>query len=114
MNPSIRSLRRFAVALLLPLAAASAAAGAEHFPGADLDNGRALHTSLRCVACHTEKTHRSEDGFIYLREERKVKSLFDLRRYVSTCNSELSLHMFPEDERDVAAFLNQTYYQLKE
>lgn len=104
--------------LLLTVAAtfaglAALPAGANPFPDADLANGRKIHFESRCAACHEEKTGR-DAGFIYLRDERKVKSIFDLKRYVSLCNSELRLGLFPEDERDVAAYINQQWYKLKE
>jgi mono/diheme cytochrome c family protein len=105
--------------LPLPLAAAvlagcaSLPAAANPFPDADLANGRKIHFESKCAACHEEKTGRNA-GFIYLRDERKVKTIFDLKRYVSLCNSELRLGLFPEDERDVAAFVNQQWYKLKE
>jgi len=92
---------------------AALAASASPFPDADLANGRKIHFESKCAACHEEKTGR-DAGFIYLRDERKVKSIFDLKRYVSLCNSELRLGLFPEDERDVAAFVNQQWYKLKE
>ena len=82
-------------------------------PDADLANGRKIHYEAKCASCHTEKTGRDE-GFIYLRDDRKVKSVFDLKRYVSLCNSELRLELFPEDERDVAAFVNQQWYKFKQ
>lgn len=88
-------------------------ATANPFPDADLANGRKVHYETKCASCHTEKTGRDE-GFIYLRDDRKVKSVFDLRRYVSLCNSELRLGLFPEDERDVAAFVNQQWYKFKQ
>lgn len=91
----------------------AAGAHAEPFAGADLANGKALHYSKRCAACHTEQTGRDE-SFIYLRDERKVKTLFELRRFVSLCNMGQNLQLFPEDERDVAAYLNAQYYKFKE
>ncbi len=97
-------------ALGLPV---SVAAQADAFPGADLANGRDIHYAKRCAACHTEKTSR-EEAFIHLREDRKVRSLYDLRRYVSLCNMELKLELFPEDERDVAAYLNRQFYKLRD
>lgn len=93
------------------MGAGAFANAANPFPDAELANGAEIHTSKRCAACHTEKTSRDE-AFIYLRDDRKVKSLFDLRRYVSLCNMELKLELFPEDERDVAAYLNQRFYKL--
>ncbi|MDH5537787.1 MAG: hypothetical protein OEY03_00150 [Rhizobacter sp.] len=102
------SIARLAAAACLLTAAL---AHAQAFPDADLANGKEVHTSKRCAACHAEKTKR-DAAFMYQRDERKVKSLFDLRRYVSLCNMELKLELFPEDERDVAAYLNQQYYKL--
>ncbi len=104
--------------LLLPAAALlvggmALPASANPFPDADLANGRRIHFDSKCASCHEEKTGR-DAGFIYLRDDRKVKSIFDLKRYVSLCNSELRLGLFPEDERDVAAFVNQQWYKLKE
>ena len=84
---------------------------AQPFPDADLANGKDINNTKRCAACHTEKTTRDE-AFIYQRPDRKVKTLYDLRRYVSLCNMELKLELFPEDERDVAAYLNQQFYKL--
>jgi mono/diheme cytochrome c family protein len=104
------------ITLLMLLSAACAvpvgAARANPFPDADLANGREIHYAKRCAACHTEKTSMDE-GFIHTRADRKVKTLFDLRRYVSLCNMELKLELFPEDERDVAAYLNQRFYRLE-
>lgn len=99
-----------ATGLLLALTTTAASAD-DVFPGADLANGRRIHYESKCASCHTEKTGRDE-GFIYLRDDRKVRSLFDLKRYVSLCNTELRLELFPEDERDVAAFVNQQWYKL--
>jgi hypothetical protein len=98
---------------VLALSAFGLALAADPFPGADLENGRKIHYESKCASCHSEKTGRDE-GFIYLRDERKVKSLFELKRYVSLCNSELRLGLFPEDERDVAAFVNLQWYRLKD
>ena len=103
-------LLRVGLATALILARAGAAAESA-FAGADLGNGKALNSEKRCAACHVEKTQRDE-AFIYQHEERRVKTLFDLRRYVSLCYMELKLDLFPEDERDVAAYLNQQFYRL--
>lgn len=104
-----RSHSTLAAALLAMFQGASA----EPFPDADLANGKEIHETKRCAACHSEKTGR-EEAFIYLRDDRKVKTLFDLRRTVSMCNMQLQLGLFPEDERDVAAYLNHHFYKLKQ
>jgi len=109
MKPSRFAARGLSIAAAV--AGLGSGALANPFPDADLANGKDIHATKRCAACHTEKTSRDE-AFIYLRDDRKVKSLFDLRRYVSLCNMELKLELFPEDERDVAAYVNQQYYKL--
>ncbi len=91
---------------------AASPAQANPFPDADLANGKAINDSKRCAACHTEQTGLNEAGF-YQRPDRKVKTLFDLRRQVSLCSSQLSLDLFPDDERDLAAYLNKTFYKLE-
>jgi hypothetical protein len=48
---------------------------------------------------------------IYLRKDRKVASLPQLKARVALCNSELNLGLFPEDEEHIVAFLDQTYYR---
>jgi hypothetical protein len=50
---------------------------------------------------------------IYLRSDRKVKNLERLKVMVSMCNTTLSLDMFPEEEADVVAYLNQQFYKFK-
>jgi hypothetical protein len=86
-------------------------ARAQPFAEADRSNGEVVYAEKRCAACHVDKTGR-DAAFMYRRDDRKVKTLHDLRRYVSLCNMELRLELFPEDERDVAAFLNHQYYRL--
>ena len=97
----------------LSAALASTLALANPFPGADLANGRAINADKQCASCHTTKFKLNEAAF-YQRDGRMVKQLSDLRRYVSLCNSELRLELFPEDERDVAAFLNTHFYKLRQ
>ena len=99
--------------LATALSALSSLAVAGPVPDADLANGKQIHENKQCASCHREKTGRDE-AFIYLREDRKVKTLFDLRRMVSICSTQLQLALFPEDERDVAAYLNQRFYKLEQ
>lgn len=103
----------FHAVLVMALSAMPSGANAEPFPDADLGNGREIHQSKRCASCHSEKTGRDET-FIYLRDDRKVRTLFDFRRTVSMCNMQLQLGLFPEDERDVAAYLNHHFYKLSQ
>lgn len=77
----------------------------------NVDKGRTLVHQHRCETCHQSKV-AGPVGAIYLRKDRKVTSWAKLKSQVATCNSELKLGLFPEDEADIAAFLNENYYKL--
>jgi hypothetical protein len=78
----------------------------------DLANGKAIDQQ-KCYACHAKKSGFSNGDMIYTRSDGKVKSLANLKKMVSLCNSELRLDLFPEDEADVVAYLNQKFYKFK-
>ncbi|MEO6566302.1 MAG: cytochrome c [Casimicrobiaceae bacterium] len=91
------------------LLAAVGAASAETSPTAtDIAAGRAL-SDRDCVACHRQKFGTPEA--IYLRPDRKVKSLAALRLQVARCNVELATQYFPDEEEQVTAYLNATHYR---
>lgn len=78
----------------------------------DLANGKNIDQQ-KCYACHAKKTGFSNGDMIYTRSDSKVKSIANLKRMVSLCNTELRLDLFPEDEADVVAYLNQQFYKFK-
>jgi cytochrome c len=90
----------------------SALIGAPAFAAPDLANGKAIDQQ-KCYACHAKKSGFGNGDMIYTRSDSKVKSLANLKKMVSLCNTELRLDLFPEDEVDVAAFLNQQFYKFK-
>ena len=96
----------FLVALL------SVAFSAPVLAAPDLANGKAIDQQ-KCYNCHAKKTGFGNGDMIYTRADGKVKSMADLKKMVSLCNTQLRLDLFPEDELDVAAFLNQQFYKFK-
>lgn len=96
---------RVAIFLFLFLGAAPLAGAA-----ADVTEGGKLVAEKKCEACHHNKT-LGEAGAIYLRKGRKVTSIEKLKAQVALCNSELNLQLFPDDEENVVAFLDRTYYR---
>ena len=72
--------------------------------------GQKLVQAKGCEVCH-ERQNLHGAKAIYLRPNRKVHSLEELRAQVSSCNHGLHLHLTPQDERDVVAFLNRDYYR---
>jgi cytochrome c2 len=79
---------------------------------ADVNNGRALHKA-KCYQCHAEKSGLGNGDIIYTRADRKVQDPARLKFMVSMCNTELRLDLFPEDEADLVAYLNQQFYKFK-
>lgn len=71
-------------------------------PAADLERGRLLH-DRNCFHCH--------DASVYTRDDRRVKSLEQLRRQVVRCTLSLELQWFEEDIADVVGHLNRGYYR---
>jgi hypothetical protein len=78
----------------------------------DIANGKTIDQQ-KCYSCHAKKTGFGNGDMIYTRADGKVKSMSDLKRMVSLCNTQLRLDLFPEDELDVIAFLNQQFYKFK-
>ena len=78
----------------------------------DLANGKNIDQQ-KCYACHAKKTGFGNGDMIYTRSDSKVKSVANLKKMVGLCNTELRLDLFPEDEADVVAYLNQQFYKFK-
>ena len=74
--------------------------------------GEKLVTEKNCAACH-QRLIGGDGSKLYLRSDRKVKSLSQLHAQVSFCSSQLKTGWCPEDEEDVVAWLNHRYYQFK-
>ncbi len=78
----------------------------------DVANGKKIDQQ-KCYACHAKKSGFGNGDMIYTRGDGKVKNLQNLKSMVAMCNTELRLDLFPEDEADVAAFLNKQFYKIK-
>jgi cytochrome c2 len=78
----------------------------------DVNNGKKIDQE-KCYACHAKKSGFGNGDMIYTRSDSRVKSLQNLKSMVARCNTELRLDLFPEDEADVVAYLNQQFYKLK-
>jgi len=77
------------------------------FAGGNADAGRAL-VERDCVACHAQRYEPA--SAIYTRKDRRVTSASQLLAQVQRCNVELGAGYFPEEEENVAAYLNRLYY----
>ncbi len=99
-------IRNISIAILCALSCTTVLAAP------DLANGKTIDQQ-KCYSCHAKKTGFGNGDMIYTRADGKVKSIADLKKMVSLCNTQLRLDLFPEDEIDVVAFLNQQFYKFK-
>jgi len=78
----------------------------------NLKNGKEIEDN-KCYKCHADKSGFGDGTLIYTRKDRRAQSFERLKVMVARCNTELRLDLFPEDEADVSAYLNQQYYKFK-
>lgn len=81
----------------------------ELFAKADTNAGKAL-VEKHCISCHAS-SYGGDGSAIYTREFAKVKSSKGLLAQVRNCNTMIGLKWFDDEELNVAAYLNQTYYK---
>ena len=78
---------------------------------ADPKLGKPLHDK-QCVSCHV-KLLGGDGSAMYTRKPRLINNAVALGQRVAACSAQTSAGWFPEDEANVAAWLNQTYYKFK-
>lgn len=87
------------------------ALAATAFDKGDPKIGKAL-VDKSCQTCHASM-FGGDASKIYTRPDHKVKTPQQLAARVSTCNTNTGAGWFPQEEADVAAYLNQQYYKFK-
>ena len=70
-------------------------------PAADSERGEALYLQ-HCLGCHESNA--------YIRQDRRVSDLTDLRRWVARWAFYLRLQWGGQELGDVTAYLNRAYY----
>lgn len=73
--------------------------------------GKPLHDK-QCVSCHV-KLLGGDGSAMYTRKPRLVNNLVALEQRVAVCSAQTNAGWFPEDEANVAAYLNRAYYKFK-
>lgn len=101
----------FTAAISLPVLCLPGLAQATPFAGADAVAGKKMHAQM-CDSCHAGRFGGDADR-IYTRPDRKVKSADQLAQRIGSCNAMLGLDLFPEDEANLGAHLNKTFYKFK-
>ncbi|PPC94281.1 MAG: hypothetical protein CTY33_04445 [Methylotenera sp.] len=82
------------------------------FADANVAAGQRL-VEKNCISCHAS-SYGGDGSAIYTREYRKVKTSKGLLAQVRNCNTMLGLKWFEDEELNVAAYLNNTYYKFSE
>ncbi len=70
--------------------------------GASPVRGEGLYRN-HCLSCHESIAH--------IRENRRARSLTDIRRWVARWAEELDLGWGADEVEDVTSYLNRTYYR---
>jgi mono/diheme cytochrome c family protein len=84
---------------------------ASPFAKGDPKAGKVLHDKS-CTSCHVSM-YGGDGSEVYTRPDRKTKSAEQLAARIAACNVNTNAGWFPEDERNVGAWLNQQYYKFK-
>ncbi|MFA5083274.1 MAG: cytochrome c [Hydrogenophilaceae bacterium] len=101
---------KLTIPMLLALLLAPAVQAAPFAQG-DAKAGKALHDK-QCAACHVGR-FGGDGSKIYTRADHRVKSASSLAQQITTCNANLGNNLFPEDEANIGAYLNKTFYKFK-
>ena len=101
----------FATALLACLGAAMAQTSTVTTAAGNAKSGKAL-VDRDCVGCHAQRFAGDPDQ-MYRRSDRRVKTPAQLLAQVQGCNTNLGKGYFPEEEEDIAAYLNLEFYKFK-
>lgn len=100
-----------AIAPLLLALSFAAGAHAAPFDKGNAEAGKTLHARY-CVSCHMAR-FGGDGSKIYTRADRRIHSAPSLAQQITTCNANLGNKLFPEDETDLGAYLNKTWYKFK-
>jgi len=105
----MRSMMLLAAWMALP---AMAGADAPWGAAVDLKHGEALHGE-KCVSCHV-RMYGGDGSRMYTRDGRLLSTRLEVLQRVASCNAMVSAGWFPDEEANVAAWLNRRYYQFSQ
>ena len=74
--------------------------------------GKTLYLEAKCNKCHLQDSKFDPNSTKKEGLTSKVKSKKDLQKWVTDCNNYFSIGWFPEEEKEVATYLNAVYYKL--
>ena len=108
---SVASKRGLVVLLWLAWVGAASAQMPAIYDGADFAAGEKLIADNHCAACHQQSF--GGDGSAIYRPAGRINSPGALRGMVESCNTRMSLGLFPDEVNSIAAVLNRDHYHFK-
>jgi mono/diheme cytochrome c family protein len=103
-------LRTIAPATLFAIALSAAAqTQPAPFAAGNPAAGKAI-VERDCVSCHAQR-FADDPNRMYTRPDHRVTTPQKLLAQVQACNTNLGKGYFPEDEENVAAYLNHEFYK---
>jgi cytochrome c2 len=99
------------ISLPLMWAMLAVPATAAPFASGKAAEGKTMHEQ-KCASCHVAR-FGGDGSRIYTRADRRIKNASGLAQQITACNAMLGADLFPEDEANLGAHLNQTYYKFK-
>ncbi len=82
------------------------------FAGGNAGNGKKLFVKYECSSCHQAKMG-GDGSTIFTRPDRIVRSDSELIPRIKFCSGAVGANLKPQEEQDLAAYLNQTYYHFQ-
>jgi CxxC motif-containing protein (DUF1111 family) len=92
---------------------AAGAVQADAFTAGNVNNGKKLFTKYDCSSCHKGKVG-GDGSTIFIRPDRIVRSADQLIPRVKFCSGAVGANLSAQEELDLAAYLNQTYYHFNQ
>jgi cytochrome c551/c552 len=90
---------------------ASATVQAAPFATGNAETGKKLFEQNQCNSCHIQMVGGDGSG-VFTRPEHKVHSAAQLVKQMNFCAGNVGIHLSPQDEQNLGAYLNQRYYKL--
>ncbi len=93
------------------LGLSSSISHADPFAAGDPKIGKQM-VEKYCISCHAS-SFGGDGSSVYTREDHKIKNSKSLITQIRTCNTNLGLKWFEDEEMHVASYLNKTYYKFE-
>lgn len=82
------------------------------FADGDAKMGKKLFDQYKCNSCHIGKMG-GDGSAIFTRPDHKVTSPEKMIAQIKACSGNVGAKLTPQEEQDLAAWLNQKYYKFK-